>query len=398
MHQSRCAILALGVCLPFLASAQHQARPVTVEQLEQELMAVHDTPDAKAAHQISDLELTQRMSDTRLAPWKTRLPGAKSWDALVALADLSAFLDPPAAEIPADAPPDLAAQQRMMLNIINYLKTTIPKLPNFIATQTTIRYEEYTQNDRLPAEDDHIDRPLQKTGSTDATVVYRNGIDVVEVPARHGSIENVDVGRLQTTGAFGTILSVMVPNVITSHSVLSWSRWGQGARGLRAIYRYTVPENKSLYEITFCCLPESNGTIAFKKKPGYHGEIVVDPVSGAILRMTVVAELTPTLPIIQSEIMVDYKPVEIGGKTYICPSRSIYFVRGRSLRPYNSYLFGSSSVYGPYISMLNDVSYEGYHIFRAESRVLATDEPVPEEQQGNPGATETPAPEPKPMP
>ena len=361
-------------------------------------MAAHDTPDAKAAHQISDLKLTERMSDAKLASWKTRLPGAKSWDALLAVADLSAFLDPPAAEIPAAAPPDLAAQQRMMSNVIDYLKTTIPKLPNFIATQTTIRYEEYRLDDRLPSEDDHVDRPLQKTGSTDATVFYRNGIDVVEVPSKSGKNTIAEDGRLKTTGTFGPILSMLLPNALASHSIFSWSRWEQEAGGVRAVFRYAVPENKSLYEIVFCCLPESNGTVVYKKQPGYHGEIMVDPVSGAILRMTVEAELQPNLPVIQSEIMVDYRPVEIGGKTYICPSRSIYFVRGRSVRPHNDFLNGYSMVYGPHISMMNDVSYENYHIFRSESHILATDEPAPEGQQGNPSSTGTPASVPKPMP
>jgi hypothetical protein len=134
MSLSRHISLRLVLCLPFLAGAQHQARPVTVEQLEQVLATVHDTSDAKAARQISYLELTERMSDARLASWKTRLPGAKSWNALLVVADLSSFLDPPAKEIPADAPPDLAEQQRIMSMVIDYLKTTIPKLPNFIAT------------------------------------------------------------------------------------------------------------------------------------------------------------------------------------------------------------------------------------------------------------------------
>jgi hypothetical protein len=314
------------------------------------------------------------------------------------VADLSAFLDPPASEIPADAPPDRATQQRVISKVIDYLKTTIPKLPNFIATQTTVRYEEYRQDDRLPAVNYPADRPLQKTGSTSATVFYRNGIDVVQAPAGNMKIPIADDGRLNTTGTFGPILSTLLPNALASHSILSWSHWEQDAGGVQAVFRYAVPENKSLYEIAFCCLPESNGTAVFKKQPGYHGEIMVDPVSGAILRMTVEAELNPNLPVIQSEIMVDYRPVEIGGKTYICPSRSIYLVRGRSIRPYNDFLSGYSWVYGPYISMLNDVAYENYHIFRAESRILTGDETTPDRHRENPDSTGTPVSEPIPRP
>ncbi|MGA3161755.1 MAG: hypothetical protein ABSC77_11115 [Terracidiphilus sp.] len=383
--------------MPAMAGAQHLFKPVTVEELEKVLTAAQNTSEAKAARQISGLELTERMSNARLASWKTRLPGAKSWNALVVVADLSAFLDPPAAEIAADAPPDLDAQQRMMSKVIDYLKTTIPNLPNFIATQTTVHYAEYQQGDMLPENNDPPDWPLQKTGNSRATVLYRNGIDVVDVPSVNGKTPQVDQWSMNTEGTFGIILSTIIPNAMASHSIFAWSRWVKDTGGVRAVFRYAVSEANSSYEITFCCLPEGNGTNVFKLKPGYHGEIMIDPESGAILRITIEAELKPDLPVVQSEVMVEYGPVEIGGKTYICPSRSVSLSRGRILKPYLTIL-GTTRAYGPNMTMLNDITYEDYHIFRAKSRILTGDEPSTEGQRSDPGMTSVPATEPKTKP
>src|ERR1035441_4617403 len=97
-----------------LALPAWAAKRVTVDQLEQILTASRYNPDAEVARHLSDLELTERLSSTRIARWKAILPGDKAQAALVALADASEFLDPPAAEIPATAPPDLAAQRRIL--------------------------------------------------------------------------------------------------------------------------------------------------------------------------------------------------------------------------------------------------------------------------------------------
>ena len=124
-------------------------RQVTVAQLEQTLGAVHGEGDANVARQLSVLELTERLSPAKLASWTAAIHGEKAQVALTALADASAFLRPPLTEIPADAPPDAAAQQHMISLAVDYLKNTIPDLPNFFATRTTVRFEETAQFDAV---------------------------------------------------------------------------------------------------------------------------------------------------------------------------------------------------------------------------------------------------------
>lgn len=86
------------------------AKRVAVDQLEQTLAAAHSLQDAEVARQLSGLELTERLSTAKLDRLKAELPGEKSRQALMILADASAFLDPPATEISNQPAPDLATQ------------------------------------------------------------------------------------------------------------------------------------------------------------------------------------------------------------------------------------------------------------------------------------------------
>jgi hypothetical protein len=48
--------------------------------------------------------------------------------------------------------------------------------------------------------------------------------------------------NLDTEGTFGPILSTVILDA--GRSELTWSRWEQGARGPRAVFRYAVPREK----------------------------------------------------------------------------------------------------------------------------------------------------------
>ena len=80
-------------------------------------------------------------------------------------------------------------------------------------------------------------------------------------------------------------------------------------------------------------------------------------------------ERDPDVPLIRSQVMVEYGPVELGGKTYICPQRSVEISRGRSERELHEWgmVF---SLYGYFETMINDVIFGGYHKFGSEARIL----------------------------
>ena len=134
-----------------LAALAHPAGAgtrVTVAQLDQALtaaIAAHK-PDAEIARQIASLELSERLTEASLNRLNIRLAqDALAAQALALLADRSAFLDPPVAELPGTAAPDGAARQRMLDAARNYVAQTLPRLPDFLATRTINRYDDSPQ-------------------------------------------------------------------------------------------------------------------------------------------------------------------------------------------------------------------------------------------------------------
>ena len=126
-------------------------------------------------------------------------------------------------------------------------------------------------------------------------------------------------------------------------------------------------------ELSYCCLPEGDGTTLYQNKADNLGEFALNPATGAIMRIAIIADLDeerdPDVPLIRSQIMVEYGPEELGGKTYICPQRSVEISRGRSER--ELYEWGMVfSLYSYFETMINDVTFGGYHKFGSEARIL----------------------------
>ena len=144
---------------------------------------------------------------------------------------------------------------------------------------------------------------------------------------------------------------------------------GAGRPRPLAVFHYSIPTGKSLRLVWLCCLPDGDGTEVFQRYLGYPGEIGIDPESGAILRLVYRSDPKSTTPMTRSDIMIEYGPVEIGGKTYVCPLRSVSIMRSRSVRIVSEWDEAFRG-WGPYETMLNDVSFDGYHMFRSESRML----------------------------
>ena len=345
-------------------------RRVTVEQLEQMLEVAGRESDAELARQLSDVVLTERLSSTKLSSWIARLRGKKAREALVALADLSSFLDPPPAEVPADVSPDEGAQRSMISLAVDYLNKTIHQLPDVYATRTTVRYQETPQYLEASAPVEY--RPLRVAANSKATVLYRNGKEVVDSGGAKRKKDKGEDGHLVTYGVFGPLLGAVTDAIASG---LAWSHWEVGAGGRHTVFRYEIPAERSRYQVGACCLPDGDGNISFEETVGYHGEIAIDPASGAILRLELVADLKSTTPLVRSDIMIEYGPVEIGGKTYICPVRSVSISRGRSVTPLTEW-DETFRTFGPYATMLNDVAFERYHMFRAKSRVLTDTPPL----------------------
>jgi hypothetical protein len=374
------------LALPMMAVNAQAASKVTVAQLEQTLAAVHGATDAKVAEQLSGLELTERLSASRSTRLKAELPGEKALQALTVLADSAEFLDLPAVETPAAATPDVAVQRKIMALVVSYTTKSVHDLPNLFATRATTRYE-----DRPQAEYGYL--PLHVVGNSRRVVLYRDGQEIID--ATSAKRDSADVG-LASWGEFGPILSTVLLDA--AQSSLAWSHWELGANRPLAVFGYSVPSQKSHYWVQFCCTKEivaginNSGVSAsglganyapnleslteaprvLREKAGYRGEIAVDPATGAILRITADAEFPVGEKLTRAAIMVEYDSIDIGGKSFICPRRSVAL----SLFRYEHATTGAHSIldHDPLKTLVNDVAFEQYHRLGAEARILTGDD------------------------
>ena len=85
------------------------------------------------------------------------------------------------------------------------------------------------------------------------------------------------------------------------------------------------------------------------------------------MRVTIESDLKPSDPIMRAAISVQYGPVEIGGKSYICPVHSI------AISLIKSHARGDMS--DMEIQRINEVSFTDYHRFGSSSQII-TDGPA----------------------
>lgn len=348
------------------------SQSVSVAQLGQVLDASHAEGDAEVAERLSTLELTERLSTVELSQLSGSLPGEKSREALMLLADKSAFLDPPAAEIPADAIPDAAATRQMLVHIVNYVNTTLRQLPNLIASREITSFEDRPAEDDLQATGvvSYSYEPLHFVGKSVSDVSFRDRKELVEDAPRKDKAGKI--GGLVTTGEFGPILSTVVADALKGK--IMWGRWEQSANGRVAVFRYSVPDDKSNYRVQFCCIVNGYGADGqadmqiFDERASYHGEIAFNPSEGSIVRMTLQADMPSKSLVPNAGIALDYGQVEIGGKSYICPIRSVSSLQAHTAQPHG--MFSRAMYNGPTKTFLNDIVFDQYRRFGSESHIL----------------------------
>jgi hypothetical protein len=369
----------LILLLALLAATQaHAVRSVTVQQLSGEVASFGKQSDAKAAERLFDLQLTERLSANKLASFEAALPGPDSRRALVALADQSEFLNPPPAEVPNQPVPSVAQQREIIAKSIDYVQATLHQMPNLFANRDTIRFEDFPPGLRDESTDTMVPyQPLHPVSRSMETVLYQAGQELVQKQAGQAGGSTPAATGLMTFGEFGPIFPVVYGDLPKGN--LRWSHWEQGETGLESVFHFDVPKAASHYQVEFCCI---RGGLVFQEFSAYHGELTIDPANGTILRMTLIADLEKGAEIAEAELMVKYGPVELGGKRYFCPVRSISVSRApgeieriapvhrRILSMDQATTANETGEGAPLQTLLNETTFDNYHLFRADAQIL----------------------------
>jgi hypothetical protein len=371
--------VALSIAAPLLPSLSHREPSVpgpekrTVQQLTETLAASRGKSDADVTQQLSAMELSERMDAAALSRLLTDLPGDRSRNLMMMRADQSAFLPTPETEVLGDPAPNSAATRQMLVQVVNYVNTTLRQLPNLMATRTTTSFQDQPQEDVLEstATVSYSYQPLHYIGAASAIVTYRDRKEVVDERGAGTSKHGGKIGGLITTGEFGSALISVVADALKGK--ITWARWEHGDDANLAVFHYTVPAAKSNYHVKFCCITggpdqRDSGQI-FDRQAEYHGEIAFTPNDGAIVRVSLQADLPADELVANAGILVEYAPVSIGGKSVICPQRSVSLLTAHTTQPPKG--MHSLALYkGPTKTYLNDVEFGSYRRFGSETRML----------------------------
>jgi hypothetical protein len=367
---------------------------VTIEQLEQKLAAnnaAHSSDgdlisqlggepsllsssgqDPVLAHQLDGLELSERLTAATLERIITKYqPGFETERSLELLADRSSFLDPPANEQPPRPNPDADAQQRMIESARSYVLHTLLRLPNFFATRTTAQLEDDAQTMKHSG----LQAPtgLRLEGTSSGEITFRDGVEYV-VPSQGNDFAKTrsQIG-LESWGEFGTELATVL--IDTAKSTFTFHHWEQTAAGTVAMYHYSVSKSDSHYEVNYSCAANK----PFHDNPSYHGSLLVDPASGAILRVTLEADWKNGDPISHIASVIEYGPVTVGDRRYILPLRSLTFMMEEANACAHH---GRNQRLAKPVTMLNRTTLSHYHRLGSSSTIISARKVEPNSDSG----------------
>lgn len=366
---------------------------IDLDQLQQILSAektAHKSDNA-IAERLASVQLTERLSHPALQHIAAQMhPGPRTAEALDILAGSSALLPPPSNAFLDVPTPDMKAQGEIYQAAINYVVNTLTRLPNFIATRETRSFDNAPlvvgHSGFAPMTEEHL------VGTFERQITYRDGKEAPELDAQGKPRPRAGPRGLATWGEFGPALAIVLSDSLKGR--VTWSHWEQTTDGKLAVFHYRVPKAASHFVVSYCCAwqalnsgtvastvgfrnnptnqyagtgPSSGaeGAISFRGTPAYHGDLYIDPQTGAVLRVTVDAELDNAAVINRASLAIQYGKVDIGGKSYTCPVRSVAISADRD-RPGTTAPGQSDQVV-----RLNETTFVQYHRFGSTSRILS---------------------------
>lgn len=367
--------MLLFALLAALLPVPGMGQRVSVSQLEQ-ILAAQGTASGKdsggsdllaeveredeLAPRLSVLELSERLTEeTRVRLEKAYKLGPMTRDALELLADRSALLDPPPGELPPLPAPDVATQRAMLHAAGRFVFQSLSHLPNFFAQRVTLHFDDapiYMSGQLVSA-----DPSIHQVATLRHEITYRDGREVLTPVEEHATETEQTALGMQTRGEFGPEPAIVFMDV--AHGSLAFHHWEKTPEGgVAAVFRYAVPAQASHYEVDMTC-----GASTMRRYPAYHGSLEIDPEQGVVVRLTLETDPIEGDPLAGIASVIEYGPVVLGSRPYICPLRSLAF----SVQQANA-CNAHERKYARPVTYLNRTSFADYHRLGSESTILAT--------------------------
>jgi VWFA-related protein len=321
---------------------------ISADQLEKLIDSARSNgqTDAQIARSLSNVELAERLPNNRLGSLLSLATGPRTRDVLQILADVSAFVEQPAAPSPSADAPSAEQQKEMLARAREYTLGYITALPDFVTTRVTRRFDDYPAPPNLP----EVWHRLRFRDTQIGQLSFNRGVESYQAAA-----DEPEAG-LGSYGEFGSMMGNLF--IGDSPPQMSWGFWETMGGQRVAVFRYSVAAAHSRYSISH----REDRSEPVSATVAYRGELYVDPASGGIWRITLRArDVPPHFPTHWVETMVDYAPVQIGATSYLCPARSSTF---------SEVTFENTPRGRWTIRHLNEIRFVHYQKFGSESRLV----------------------------
>jgi hypothetical protein len=251
-----------------------------------------------------------------------------------------AFWGGAVAETPA---PEPAEQKKVLADATDYATNHERALPNFICTQTTRRFEDFSGREEWHPVDIIVERLTYFEHQEDYKVLEINGVA--------SGVGHDQLGGASSSGEFGSVMKGIFAPVAATE--FHWQTWFTLRGQKMHVYAYHVVAAKSDYHIVVA--GQSADLVT-----AYHGLIFIDDRRHFVHRITLHADGIPrAFPVQDVSLMLDYDYTRIGDADYLLPLT--FELRSRE---------GKALV-------KNDVDYDNYRKFTADSSVRFGDSDAP---------------------
>lgn len=373
------------------AAIRVKGEQVNAQQLEKIVAGLQGMDDRGAVERLGKIELTQRLTADRFKRLRELLPDKASSDALLALCNLAEFEHLPAADLAEGVIPDASTQGKILIKAADFVARVMHKMPDLFAARQLVRFEDLRVERGVPQPMLVETKPLAVVDQSIGTVHFREGKEVIDAETKSAGQKPFLLG-LDSKGTFGPILEIVTTDSLKAK--IGWSHWERGPAGRLAVFRYAVPQDLSHINVRYCCyLGEDGLPLSYEAKPSYHGELAIDPQTGAVLRLVIKAEVRPNAaahteqevsPLLRADVLEEYGPVEIAGKQYITPQRAVTVMTSWTLGGQGPLSKPMSKREGAKaakkalelmefsrVNAINEAVFRDYHVFRSEVRVVA---------------------------
>lgn len=302
--------------------------------------------DKQIADYIKNIKLTESLNEATIED----IGGdPRTIDALRRLAETSKTLPAPKPPAPKPVaqpipPPGSVEQARVLDAAREYAMDYSKKLPNFICTQVTRRFEDPSGLEFWQSQDTVVEKLSFFEQKEDYKLLFVNN------RAFTGTRERI--GGTVTRGEFGTRLKEVFDR--KSEATFEWERWAT-LRGKRMhVFHYAIRQERSEYSVQY-------GTSV--TVPGYEGFVYIDRDTLAVMRITQEVKQMPVgFPIQSILAILDYDYTKVADQEFVLPLKASTVAR------MGKHLFK------------NDVEFRNYNRFGAEATITFAPDPLPEDQ------------------